>query len=338
VLVGVLSAVVVVGIGSLTSQSSTSACKASADAARAATTVHLTTTGSRPANLQAMIDSRALTFGSGITLDSTGLIATGNGWTMSMTPGDVPVFSCSSGATTAVALAVTAGLVSQLDASSLATMFQDSAGALAVTAAGQPVCRWRDGSGANTHALQPTTARCPTYGSDAKGGYLDFDANGFLTVAPTLTPDFTVFVVAQSDTPTWNTWGWLMSGRGPNGLIIHPWLGTRTVDGNVIAGGVAYPSAGSAAPSDITVPHLYELSSTGSTPSGRFGVDGSTTPYTLSITGRVAGVVTIRLGADGTTDRFGDGKYREVLIFDRALSAAEMSQVDAYLMAKWRLG
>ena len=37
VLVGILSAVVVVGIGNLTSQGSSSACKASADASRAAT-------------------------------------------------------------------------------------------------------------------------------------------------------------------------------------------------------------------------------------------------------------------------------------------------------------
>ena len=344
VLVGILSAVVVVGIGNLTSQGSTSACKASADAARAATTIHFTTTGSRPNTMTAMVTSGALTLPQGVTLDSTGLVATGDGWTLTMTPGDPATFNCTTGGAAAAvppavptAVPVTGGLATRLDASALAAMFQDSTGTTATTAAGQRICRWADTSGTNTHATQSSTALCPKYGTDATGGYVDFDANGFLAAAPALSPDLTVFVVAQSDTPTWNTWGWLMSGRGANGLIIHPWLGTRNVDGNVIAGGVTYPSAGQVAPADITIPHLYELSSTGNTPTGRFGVDGSTTAYTLSTSGRVAATVPVKLGADGSTDRFGDGKYREVLIFNRALSTTEMASVEAYLKSKWKL-
>ena len=57
VLVGVLSAVVVVGVGGLTSSGSTAACEASLDAARAAATVHLTTTGAQPATFTAMVSS-----------------------------------------------------------------------------------------------------------------------------------------------------------------------------------------------------------------------------------------------------------------------------------------
>jgi prepilin-type N-terminal cleavage/methylation domain-containing protein len=347
VLVGVLSAVVVVGIGSLTSQGSNSACKASADAARAATTVHFTTTGSRPNNLQAMIDSRSLTFGNGVTLDSTGLIATGNGWTMSMTPGAAPTFVCTTGATpaptpTAAPSAlpaapppITNGLVSQLDANALAGMFQDSAGTSPATS-GQRVCRWSDTSGTNTNAVQATSAQCPVYGSDAKGGYIDFDANGFLTVTPTLSPDFTVFVVAQSDTPTWNAYAWLMSGRGPNGLILHAAPGTRSVGFYVDAGTATY--LGNLTVGDITVPHIYKLSAAGSTASGYYAVDGANTPYTMTAGGRTAGAVPLRLGSDDLTGRLGDGRFREVLIFNRALSTTEMAQVEAYLTTKWKLG
>ena len=337
VLVGILSAVVVVGIGNLTSQGSTSACKASADAARAATTIHFTTTGSRPNTMTAMVTSGALTLPQGVTLDSTGLIATGDGWTLTMTPGDPAIFNCTTGATAATAVPVANGLVSKLDASSVAAMFQDSAGTNATTAVGQRVCRWADTSGTNTHATQPSTALCPRYGTDATGGYIDFDANGLYTVTPNLSPDFTVFVVAQSDTPTWNTWGWLMSGRGANGLIIHPWLGTRNVGGYVIAGGTTYRNVGQVTPADITVPHLYQLSATGNAPSGFYGLDGGNTAYTEPASGRVAAAVPIKLGADDLNGRYGDGKYREVLIFNRALSATEIDQVEAYLTAKWKL-
>ena len=342
VLVGILSAVVVVGIGNLTSQGSTSACKASADAARAATTIHFTTTGSRPNTMTAMVTSGALTLPQGVTLDTTGLIATGDGWTMTMTPGDPATFNCATGGTAAAvptalptAVPVTGGLVTRLDASSLAAMFQDSTGATAATTAGQRVCRWADNSGTSTHAMQSSTAQCPMYGSDAKGGYLDFDANGFLTVTPTLSPDFTVFVVAQSDTPTWNAYAWLMSGRGANGLILHAAPGTRSVGFYVVAGGATY--LGSTTVGDITVPHIYKLSATGSTPTGYYGVDGAKTAYTMSTGTRTAGAVPLRLGSDDLADRLGDGKFREVLIFNRALSTTEMSQVEAYLTSKWKL-
>lgn len=335
VLVGILSAVVVVGIGNLTSKGSASACAASADAARAATTIHFTNTGQQPDTIKVMVDNAELVLPDGVTLDASGTVATGDGWTLTLTPGAVVTFTCSTG--TANALTVTNGLVSRLDATNVGAMFQDSSGATRTTAAGQPVCRWADTSGTATHALQPTTSRCPKYGTDSLGGFLDFDANGDFTVTPTLTPDFTVFVVAQSDTPTWNTWGWLMSGRGANGLIIHPWVGTRNVGGYVIAGGTTYRNVGQVTPADITVPHLYELSAAGNTPTGRYGIDSTTTAYTVSASGRTAAAVPIKLGGDDINGRFGDGKYREVLIFNRALSTTEMASVEAYLTAKWKL-
>jgi prepilin-type N-terminal cleavage/methylation domain-containing protein len=368
-LVGILSAVAVVGISSLTSKGANSACTASADAARAATAIHFTSTGALPDSLTAMVTSGALTLPQGVTIDSTGLVATGDGWTLSMTPGNVVTFTCSTGTTAArpttvpttvattvattvpttvattvpttvattvpTAVPVAGGLVTRLDASSLTAMFQDSTGATAATTAGQRVCRWADNSGTSTHAVQPSTAMCPMYGSDAKGGYLDFNANGFLTVTPTLSPDFTVFVVAQSDTPTWNAYAWLMSGRGANGLILHAVPGTRSIGFYVVAGGATY--LGGTTVGDVTVPHIYKLSATGSTPTGYYGVDSVSTAYTMSAGTRTAGAVQIRLGSDDLADRLGDGKYREVLIYNRALSTAEMSQVEAYLTTKWRL-
>ena len=335
VLVGILSAVVVVGISNLTSKGSASACAASADAARAASTIHFANTGQQPATITAMVDKAELVLPDSVTIDASGLVATGDGWTMTLRPGAVVTYSCSTGATNT--LTVTNGLVSRLDAANPASLFQDSAGTTATVTAGQRVCRWADTSGTSTHALQSSTALCPKYGTDGTGGYLDFDANGLFTVTPNLSPDFSVFVVAQSDTPTWNTYGWLMAGRGANGLIIHPWVGTRNVGGYVIAGGTTYRNVGQVTPADITRPHLYQLSAAGNAPRGFYGLDGTNAAYTEPASGRAAAAVPIKLGADDINGRYGDGKYREVLIFNRALSAQEIDQVEAYLTTKWKL-
>ncbi len=108
VLVGVLSAVVIVGISNLTSKGSTSACAASADAAKAGTIVYyasnansfptafdqLTTATAGPPAVPA-----ALTLPSGATVDATKLIVSmGTSWKLTMTPGvggAAPTFVCS---------------------------------------------------------------------------------------------------------------------------------------------------------------------------------------------------------------------------------------------------
>jgi prepilin-type N-terminal cleavage/methylation domain-containing protein len=97
VLVGILSAVAVVGIGSLTSKGNTSACQASLDAAKAAVVVHLASNGSYPATLTAMTTgtSPAYTLPSGVTVAPSGLSTTGANWTLTMTPGQPPTFACS---------------------------------------------------------------------------------------------------------------------------------------------------------------------------------------------------------------------------------------------------
>jgi hypothetical protein len=55
------------------------------------------------------------------------------------------------------------------DASDISTMFQDSAGTIPVTAAGQSVGKWLDKSGNGNHATQTTAGARPTYQVDANG-------------------------------------------------------------------------------------------------------------------------------------------------------------------------
>lgn len=110
VLVGILSAVVVVGIGNLTDKGETAACQASLDAAKAATVVFYSSNNNAwPATMLAMTQTTpaALTLPSEVTLNSTAITgppavaignrATGTGWTLTMTPsvgGNQPTFVC----------------------------------------------------------------------------------------------------------------------------------------------------------------------------------------------------------------------------------------------------
>lgn len=62
------------------------------------------------------------------------------------------------------------------DPSDFSSMFQDSAGTIPVTAAGQPVGKINDKSGRGNHATQATAASRPTLQQDGTGRYyLDFD-------------------------------------------------------------------------------------------------------------------------------------------------------------------
>ena len=69
------------------------------------------------------------------------------------------------------------------DPNDLSTMYQNAAGTIPVTAAGQPVGLIRDKSGRNNHAYQTTSASCPILRKNAVTGanYLEFDgSNDFL--------------------------------------------------------------------------------------------------------------------------------------------------------------
>ena len=76
-----------------------------------------------------------------------------------------------------------------LDPSDLTTLFQDTAGTIPVTAAGQTVARINDKSGNNNHATQATAAARPIYQVDGNGrGYLAFDGVDDFLVTPAITP------------------------------------------------------------------------------------------------------------------------------------------------------
>lgn len=99
VLVGILSAVVVVGVGRLTQQGTSAACAASKDAARAAATTHWASTGAYPGTFTDMTAATppSITLPSKATVDGTGRILRSGSWALTLVPGtgaNPPTFLC----------------------------------------------------------------------------------------------------------------------------------------------------------------------------------------------------------------------------------------------------
>jgi prepilin-type N-terminal cleavage/methylation domain-containing protein len=115
VLVGILSAVAVVGISNLVSKGSTSACTASADAAKAASAVYFASNSRYPVSLTELTapgsTGAPLALPSGVNVNTAvvpaaapnpgaaiGMQASGAGWFLTMSPGTgtgaAPTFAC----------------------------------------------------------------------------------------------------------------------------------------------------------------------------------------------------------------------------------------------------
>ncbi len=207
------------------------------------------------------------------------------------------------------------------------------------TAAANVLSRWEDKSGNDSDATQSTSTMAGRLVPGMPA--VNFDANGSYTATVRSGPDMTAFVVAQSDTATWNTYGWLLASRVRNGLILHPWPGGSMVGWYATNSSASYLFANERAIPSIMSPHIYDLTQAGSNPivaSG--GLDGHPVADRVSFTGqaRTATSVVLRLGADDCCGvRNGDGKYREVIVFDRALTSAERRSVQEYLARKWSI-
>lgn len=98
VVAGILAAVAIIGIASLTDSGGDSACEASRDAAKTAATVHYANTGAWPDAFTDMTTTspKELEVPSGVTVNA--LTLEGDNWTLTMTPGagnDGPSFACS---------------------------------------------------------------------------------------------------------------------------------------------------------------------------------------------------------------------------------------------------
>jgi prepilin-type N-terminal cleavage/methylation domain-containing protein len=82
VVVGILTAVAIVGIGGLTNKGESSACSATKDAVKAAQSVHYSNNdGVYPTTFQQMVTDKELELSGNTSIDGSGNIA-GTGWTL----------------------------------------------------------------------------------------------------------------------------------------------------------------------------------------------------------------------------------------------------------------
>lgn len=99
VVVGVLTAVAIVGIGSLTDRGEKATCAASADSAKAASIVHYAnTSGTYPSDLEDMVTADEWELPSGVAAPGPGVLTvTFNNQTLTMAGGGAtaPTFTCS---------------------------------------------------------------------------------------------------------------------------------------------------------------------------------------------------------------------------------------------------
>jgi prepilin-type N-terminal cleavage/methylation domain-containing protein len=88
VVVGVLTAVAIVGIGGLTDNGKKSACQASLDASKAASAVYYSNhSGTFPTTFQQLIDEKAFEKPSTVTLSNSDKTLNGSGWSLTMADG-----------------------------------------------------------------------------------------------------------------------------------------------------------------------------------------------------------------------------------------------------------
>ena len=162
VLVGILSAVAVVGVGRMIGQGSSAACSASRDAAQTAANVHFATNASYPSTLDDLTGAGAMTLPSSVAVDASRRVATGEGWRLTMTPGasaGPPTFACGTTTPGSVALLPVTGAAVWFDATDPATV-NLSGGAT-----------WSDKSGNGRAATAISSSWAMPNGLQLGGGY-----------------------------------------------------------------------------------------------------------------------------------------------------------------------
>ena len=204
------------------------------------------------------------------------------------------------------------------------TLWLDASDTSTITESGGSVSQWDDKSGNGYHVAQATAARQPTTGTrtinslnvidfDGSSDYID---NGSLV----LTQPFTEFMVFQQD----NVDG-IKTIRNS----------TNTQQAAFYTSNFAYglqipPNNATGGTADLLA-HYATLIFDDT--NSRFDIDSTTVVTTTGTTGFNG----VRLGASGAGTNRLDGVIGEHLIFDRALSAGEIAEVEAYLQSKWNL-
>lgn len=241
--------------------------------------------------------------------------------------------------TTTVAFSPTsvANLELWLDGSDAATLYDSTSGGSLVAADGA-IARWEDKSGNFRHATQGVLANRPTRKTATQNG-LDvarFTGGHWLVSTDFYTQDITIFVVSKAAKATQV----LLSKYSASDQRREYYLAYLDTDGVEFAkneDGLSGSSHQTLNKSFVgTNCRLLECWKSGT--SGEIGFDGNQSPGTFATAGVFDGPNPWTIGshsgsASGLYPLNGD--VAEVLIYSRALNAAERENVRDYLQAKW---
>jgi hypothetical protein len=185
---------------------------------------------------------------------------------------------------------------------------------------------WTDLSGNNNNG---TLINGPTY-SSANGGSIVFDGSNDYVNAPLSTgypAAMTVITVGKSNNATWNHFGGLGSGRLANGYIIHNNQSQTSVEFYLYDSSSTYLSLIGTTPSSITNYNMYSITTNGSNEHITYLNNTSLATNTTSITRTNTGTSQDNyLGRDMTFTRYNAVTIGLHMIYNRALTAAEISQ------------
>ena len=208
-----------------------------------------------------------------------------------------------------------------------------------ITLVSGAVSQWNDRSGNGVHFAQSTAGQRPTVASAAingKNAILFDGSNDFLVNSSANFAARTLFVVGKYSDSAPNQYAGLLTCRVSAGATkggasdTNIVLGTAGTSNKVAGSGSASAARVNGVAADLTT---YNDEASG-------GINVGTAAFCLvhTDTSALSGAKVFTLGADinqAVGTRQLDGYVAEVVVYNRVLSAAEIVQVETYLMNKW---
>jgi hypothetical protein len=263
---------------------------------------------------------------------------------------------------------VGSGLQLWLDAAAPETLFDATSGGSLVAADGA-VARWQDKSGNARHATQATSGSRPLRKTSQQGGLgtLSFDgSNDVMSLASSSSTfaflhqaDSTVFLVSRAGTNSNPNahYAAIATGTGTSGspnfqlsfedrnLPQDEFVANEQV--RVIVGATGDNPAVNTAATGLSgwTPNTYNLVSVVTRPSNltasqrvaariNGGTSGSGNTF-LGTASTGSAMADLHIGSSSGGANYWSGNIAEIIIYDSALSDANRSAVESYLMSKW---
>lgn len=223
----------------------------------------------------------------------------------------------------------------------------DAADASTITQSSGAVSQWKDKSGNANHLLQSTAGNKPTYsatGFQSNTPGITFDGvNDFLSAANINigTTAFSAFITAQFSTTagtSLNLLGYQANGDGgpwdANSVVLFETDGAGAFLDSYKAGTKSKTATHSG--SNIMVSGAYyKMGTVFDGANNNLWIDNAYTPTAVAATGALVTPGTLLLGARADGSAPYGAAVGEIIIMNRAATAAERAQIDSFFLRRW---